>query len=99
MRPRRPAGPSCRWTASWRATFRSTPRSDAVGGGSFAIERLTPADWDAVRAIYLERIATGNATFETDAPSWEIWDGAHRQVARLVARRSGRVVGWAALTR
>jgi len=70
-----------------------------VGGAPVAIERLTPADWDAVRAIYLEGIATGNATFETDAPSWEVWDGAHRQDARLVARRSGRIVGWAALTR
>jgi len=70
-----------------------------VGGAPVAIERLTPADWDAVRAIYLEGIATGNATFETDAPPWEIWDGAHRQDARLVARRGGRVVGWAALTR
>jgi len=26
------------------------------------------ADWDQVRAIYLEGIATGHATFETDAP-------------------------------
>jgi L-amino acid N-acyltransferase YncA len=58
-----------------------------------------PAHWPAAERIYLEGIATGNATFETDAPSWEIWDGAHRQDARFVARRSGRVVGWAALTR
>jgi len=68
-------------------------------GAAVAIERLTPADWDAVRGIYLEGIASGHATFETDAPGWEIWDGAHRQDARLVARRGGRVVGWAALTR
>jgi L-amino acid N-acyltransferase YncA len=70
-----------------------------VGGAPVSIERLTPADWDSVRAIYLEGIATGNATFETDAPPWEIWDGAHRQDARFVARRNGHVVGWAALTR
>ena len=38
------------------------------------IEALTPADWEAVRAIYLEGIATGHATFETDAPEWETWD-------------------------
>jgi phosphinothricin acetyltransferase len=70
-----------------------------VGGAAVAIERLTPDDWRAVREIYVEGIATGHATFETDAPSWEIWDGAHRQDARLVARRAGCVVGWAALTR
>jgi len=60
-----------------------------VGGAAVAIERLTPDDWRAVRGIYVEGIATGHATFETDAPSWEIWDGAHRQDARLVARRAG----------
>ncbi len=70
-----------------------------MSGAGVSIERLTPSDWDAVRGIYLEGIATGDATFETDAPGWEIWDGAHRQDARLVARRAGRVVGWAALTR
>lgn len=68
-------------------------------GAGVSIERLTPADWEAVRGIYLEGIAAGDATFETDAPGWEVWDGAHRQDARLVARRAGRVVGWAALTR
>ncbi len=70
-----------------------------MGGAAVAIERLTPADWEAVRAIYVEGIATGDATFETDAPPWDVWDGAHRQDARLVARRGGRVLGWAALTR
>lgn len=35
---------------------------------SLTIEPMTPADWEAVREIYREGIATGNATFETDAP-------------------------------
>jgi len=64
-----------------------------------AIEQMTPDDWDQVKAIYLEGIATGHATFETDVPSWERWDAAHLQFARLVARRNGEVLGWAALTR
>jgi L-amino acid N-acyltransferase YncA len=51
-----------------------------------------------VRAIYLEGIATGHATFETDAPGWEVWDRARLTVGRLVARAAGRVVGWAALS-
>jgi L-amino acid N-acyltransferase YncA len=55
-------------------------------------------DWDAVRAIYREGIATGNATFETDVPAWEAWDRGHLHACRLVAKADGRVVGWAALT-
>jgi L-amino acid N-acyltransferase YncA len=57
-------------------------------------------DWEQVRAIYLEGIATGQATFETAAPSWERWNAAHLRECRLVARRSDdhTVVGWAALS-
>jgi L-amino acid N-acyltransferase YncA len=62
-----------------------------------AIEAMAPGDWDAVEAIYREGIATGQATFETDVPAREAWDGAHLPVCRLVARNQGRVVGWAAL--
>jgi L-amino acid N-acyltransferase YncA len=69
-----------------------------LSAAPLAIEALTPADWEAVRGIYLEGIATGNATFETSAPSWEAWDAAHRKDSRIVARRGGRVVGWAALS-
>ncbi len=62
------------------------------------IEPMTPGDWPAVRAIYLEGIATGQATFETEAPDWDRWDAAHLGFARLVARVSGNVFGWAALS-
>jgi L-amino acid N-acyltransferase YncA len=61
------------------------------------IEPLAAGDWPAVRAIYQAGIATGNATFETAAPDWGAWDAAHLPGHRLVARREGRVVGWAAL--
>ena len=50
-----------------------------------------------MRAIYLEGIATGQATFETNAPSWEKWDRDHLKAPRLVARDNDEVVGWAAL--
>lgn len=56
-------------------------------------------DWPAVRAIYLEGIATGNATFQTAAPEWEEWDGAHLSHCRLVARDEDGIAGWAALSR
>ena len=55
-------------------------------------------DWDAVRAIYQEGIATGNATFEKSAPEWEKWDKEHLRACRLVARAGRDVLGWAALT-
>ena len=63
------------------------------------LDAMTPDDWPHVRAIYAEGIATGNATFETEPPSWEAWDAAHLEETRLVARdASGAVLGWAALT-
>ena len=62
------------------------------------IEPMTAGHWPAVRAIYQEGIATGDATFETVAPTWEAWDRSHLPDHRLVARRDGRVVGWAALS-
>jgi phosphinothricin acetyltransferase len=55
-------------------------------------------DWEAVRAIYQEGLATGNATFETAVPTWEEWTQDHLQDGRLVARRQGQILGWAALT-
>lgn len=62
------------------------------------IDAMQPQDWPAVRAIYLEGIATKNATFETSAPEWEKWDSGHLQNCRLVARLNDQVVGWAALS-
>src|SRR5437899_12012181 len=62
------------------------------------IGQMNPSDWEQVRAIYLEGIATGNATFETGAPPWEAWDSSHLPFARLVARCGDRVAGWAALS-
>ena len=61
------------------------------------IDIMQATDWEQVRTIYWEGIATGHATFEMEAPSWEQWDAAHLRCARLVAR-AGRVAGWAALS-
>ena len=65
---------------------------------SFSIEKMEPSDWGPVRAIYLEGIATGHATFETEAPAWDLWDAAHLSHTRLVARIGKTIVGWAALS-
>ena len=58
---------------------------------NYQITALRAEDWFAVRDIYREGIATGNATFETEPPSWEKWDSAHRRDCRFVAReRTGQ---------
>ena len=35
------------------------------------IEKMQADDWPWVRDIYGEGIATGNATFESEAPDWD----------------------------
>lgn len=50
---------------------------------NFQIEPMQAADWESVRAIYIEGMATRNATFETAAPQWENWDATHLRFARL----------------
>jgi phosphinothricin acetyltransferase len=62
------------------------------------LREMTEADWPAVATIWAEGIATGNATFETEPPSWEAFDTTRRPEARFVAEHEGRVVGWAALS-
>ncbi|HEX8118939.1 MAG TPA: GNAT family N-acetyltransferase [Pyrinomonadaceae bacterium] len=64
-----------------------------------ALEKMLPAHWPGVRAVYEEGLATGDATFETEAPVWERWDASHLRACRLVAlAEGGRVAGWAALS-
>jgi len=65
---------------------------------AFVISPLRPDAWEKVSAIYLEGIASGQATFETEAPSWDRWDAAHLPFGRLVARAGGNVIAWAALS-
>ncbi len=62
------------------------------------LDRLMPEDWEEVRNIYQEGIATGHATFEAEAPEWGKWDSAHLRDPRLVVRVGSRVAGWAALS-
>lgn len=62
------------------------------------IEEMKPEDWAVVREIYLEGIATGNATFQKEAPSWEQWHKGHANEGRIVARTADCLLGWAALS-
>jgi L-amino acid N-acyltransferase YncA len=64
----------------------------------FVIEPLLASDWPQVAVIFTEWIATGNATLETETPSWEKWDADHLTCCRLVARNGEHILGWIALT-
>lgn len=46
---------------------------------------LTQEQYPQVDAIYLEGIATGQATFQTEGKTWEEWDAGHLLPCRLVA--------------
>src|SRR6187551_302844 len=61
------------------------------------VRDLRADDWPEVARIYEDGIRTGNATFETEVPSWEEWDAAHLPEHRFVAEEDGDLVGWAAV--
>jgi len=62
------------------------------------IRAMTPHDWEGVRTAYMEGIATGDATFETEGPDWERWNASHRADCRLVACDEMGIAGFAALS-
>jgi phosphinothricin acetyltransferase len=59
---------------------------------------MRPEDWESVAAIYREGIATGQAAFEINVPTFEEWDRAHLPAARLIAHQDDSIVGWAAFS-
>src|SRR5262249_30984387 len=62
------------------------------------IRPMRAEDADQVLRIYQAGLDTGNASFETTAPTWEAFDSAkllrHRHVA--VDTTSGQMLGWIA---
>lgn len=60
------------------------------------VRALEPRDRDAVRRVYAEGIATGDATFETEVPDHRTLDEGWLPGHRWVAEIGGRVVGFAA---
>ena len=62
------------------------------------LDLMKPSDWEAVKEIYEEGIATGNATFQQSAPTWEEWNNSHLAHSRIVAKEGDNILGWAALT-
>lgn len=62
------------------------------------VRPMASGDWAAVRRIYAEGIATGNATFETDVPPAKDLKAKWLPDHRWVAVVDGQVAGWAAVT-
>lgn len=62
------------------------------------IRTMLPTDWEFVANIYKEGIATGIATFETNAPTYEAWDKAHMSTCRFVVESTTEIMGWVALS-
>jgi L-amino acid N-acyltransferase YncA len=62
------------------------------------IEKINETHQNDLSKIYLEGIATGNATFQTSPPSWDEWDKSHLLHSRLIAIEHGLALGWASLT-
>jgi phosphinothricin acetyltransferase len=78
-------------------TAELTPGSSAtLGGPAPVLGVLLPAHWPAVAEIYRQGIETGDATFETEVPTWEAWDAAHLSPHRFVAVAGRNIVGWVA---
>jgi phosphinothricin acetyltransferase len=61
------------------------------------ISELLKEHWPEVKDIYERGIASGNATFQTTAPTWEEWDRTHVKTCRLIAKQEN-ILGWAALS-
>ncbi|WP_091298680.1 helix-turn-helix domain-containing GNAT family N-acetyltransferase [Amycolatopsis xylanica] len=62
------------------------------------VRAMTTQDWPAVRRIYAEGIATGDATFETEVPQRQTLDSKWLPEHRWIAEIDGEVAGWAAAT-
>ncbi len=62
------------------------------------VRALRDDDWAAVRRIYAEGIATGDATFETEVPQRRALDTRWLREHRWIAEIDGVVAGWAAAT-
>lgn len=63
------------------------------------IRPLIESDFKKVASIYRKGLDTGFATFETNVPSWDIWDQKFLPVCRFVIEDQNGIVGWCALSK
>ncbi len=77
-----------------------------MGRNQIVLAALAAEAWPDVARIYEAGIVGGNATFESNAPSWAQWSATRGGYPALVARdhagvadgSTGAVRGWAALS-
>jgi phosphinothricin acetyltransferase len=62
------------------------------------IVKIGSTNYPQVADIYLQGIATGLATFQTEATDWETWDKSHLPNCRIAAFEDNQMAGWAALS-
>ncbi|WP_432395363.1 N-acetyltransferase family protein [Pseudarthrobacter sp. L19] len=63
------------------------------------VRPMRESDWPEVQRIYAEGIATGQATFEVEAPDWRRFDDSRLTGHRLVVQAADdSVLGWAAVS-
>lgn len=65
---------------------------------NISIRAFKELDWASVSKIYAEGIATGIATFETEVPSFNVWNKKFIEKCRIVAVVNDEVVGFAVLS-
>jgi L-amino acid N-acyltransferase YncA len=61
-----------------------------------SIAALSEEHWTEVASIFAAGIATGHATFESEVPSWDDFNGARLSEHRFVALKGEQVLGWVA---
>jgi L-amino acid N-acyltransferase YncA len=61
---------------------------------TYTVRIMTDKDWPSVKSIYEAGIATGIATFETQAPPYEQWSQNSRPACRLVLEEQSQILGW-----
>lgn len=66
----------------------------------FSIRMLENSDWEAASEIYRQGLETGQATFETEPPTFSDWDNGHLPFGRIaaVSLPDESLIGWAALS-
>lgn len=62
------------------------------------IRELKESDWESVKTIYEQGIATKMATFETSVPDWSEWISARVDGSCFVLAENDQVLAWAALS-
>ena len=62
------------------------------------IKNMEAKHFSQMANIYLEGIATGMATFQTEAPDWDEWDNNHLSNCRRAVFADEQMAGWAALS-